>query len=141
MPTLVWMGPVVVKKNISLNSSMYFRYFVIFSLWKGRGSLFEHTCIWIPDNQIWFMPSLIRISPVVLEKILKFCQCIFVITPLGKGCCLHLNKIRYRFIYKICNTSISMSYSKYSSFEEEMDRKGGKGKFKIAKLHLITSYW
>ena len=30
-----------------------------------------------------------------------------------------------------------MSYSKYSSLEEELTRKGWKGNFKTAKLHLL----
>ena len=47
-------------------SSMYFRYFVIISLGKGRGPSFEQT--WIPFTQGCFVPSLIEIGPVVLEK-------------------------------------------------------------------------
>ena len=88
------------------------------------------------------MPSLIKISPVVLEKILKFCQCTFVITPLGKGCCIHLKKksaidfyTKYVIPSFLCLTLNILFFE-----EEEKARKGGKGKFKIAKLHLITSY-
>ena len=40
------------------------------------------------------MPSLVEIGHVVLEKIFKFCQCIFVyFLPLEKGMVLHLNKL------------------------------------------------
>ena len=43
------------------------------------------------------MLSLVEIGPVVLEKILKFCQCIFAIlllSPLEKERALHLNKLK-----------------------------------------------
>ena len=43
---------------------------------------------WIPFTQVCFVPSLVEIGPLVLEKkILKFCQCISAISllcPLGK---------------------------------------------------------
>ena len=45
---------------------MYFRYFIIISLRKGRGPLFEQT--WIPFTQRWIIPSLVEIGPLVLEK-------------------------------------------------------------------------
>ena len=52
-----------------------------------NGSSFEQT--WILFTQGCFVPSLVEIGSVVLEKkILKFCQCIFAISqlsPLGKG--------------------------------------------------------
>ena len=67
---------------------MYFRYFVIISPWKrGGGHSFEQT--WIAFTQGCFVPSLVEIGPVVLEKkILKFRLCIFTILKLsrfGKG--------------------------------------------------------
>ena len=61
-----------------LISSTYFRYFVIISPWKGWGPSFEQT--YIPFTQGCFVPSLVEISSVVLEKkIFKFHQCIFAI--------------------------------------------------------------
>ena len=45
---------------------MYFCYFVIISPWKRVGASFEH--IWIPFTQGCFVPSLVKICPVVLEK-------------------------------------------------------------------------
>ena len=48
---------------------MYFRYFVIISPWKGRDPSFEQT--WIPFIQGYFVPSLVKIGPVVLEKKMK----------------------------------------------------------------------
>ena len=44
---------------------------------KGFGLLIEQ--IWIPTTQGWFVPSLVEIGPVVLEKIFKSCQYIFAI--------------------------------------------------------------
>ena len=58
--------------------SMYFHYFVIISPSKRVGPSFEQT--WIPFTQGCFVPSLVEIGPVVLEKkIFKFHQCIFAI--------------------------------------------------------------
>ena len=49
---------------------MYFRYFVIISPWKIAGvPSFEQTCI--PFTQGCFVPSLVEIGPVVLEKKMK----------------------------------------------------------------------
>ena len=49
-----------------LISSMYFRYLVIIFLGKWLGPSFEQT--WIPFTQGCFVPSLVEIGPVVLEK-------------------------------------------------------------------------
>ena len=48
---------------------MYFHYFVIISPWKRTGPSFEQT--WIPFTQGYFVPSLVEIGPVVLEKKMK----------------------------------------------------------------------
>ena len=45
---------------------IYFHSFVIISLWKRMRSLFEKT--WIPFIKGCFVPSLVEIGPVVLEK-------------------------------------------------------------------------
>ena len=45
--------------------------------WKGRALHLNET--WIPFTQEWFVPSLVKIGPMVPEKILKICQCIFAI--------------------------------------------------------------
>ena len=84
-----WNCPVVLKKILS----MCFCYFVIISLWKGRGSP-----LGIPFTQGCLMLSLVEIGPVVLEKkIFKFCQCTFSIfckyLPLEKRHCSSLNKL------------------------------------------------
>ena len=75
--------------------SMYFRYFIIISHWKRVVPF-----IWKklnPFSQGCFLPSLVEIDSVVLEKkIFKFCQCIFSIKnylPWEKGGALHLNKL------------------------------------------------
>ena len=52
----------------------------------GKGPSFKQTVI--PFTQGCFMLSLVEIGPVILEKILKFRQCIFTISsssPLRKG--------------------------------------------------------
>ena len=49
-----------------LISSMYFHYFVIISPWKRAGPSFEQT--WIPFTQGCFVPSLVEIGSVVLQK-------------------------------------------------------------------------
>ena len=46
--------------------SMYFRYFIIISPRKRVGPTFEQT--WIPFTQGCFVPSLVEIDSVVLEK-------------------------------------------------------------------------
>ena len=72
--------------------SIYFHYFRITSLSKGRGPSFELT--WIPFTQGYFVPSLSEIGPGVLEKkIIKSCQFFFIPNnlPFGKGVTLHLN--------------------------------------------------
>ena len=47
--------------------SMIFRYFVIIPLGKRQTPSFEQT--WIAFTQGYFVPSLVEISPVVLEKV------------------------------------------------------------------------
>ena len=58
------------------NLSLYFGYFVIISPWKKAEPF-----IWTNLNSLHqkrFVPSLVEIDPVVLEKkIFKICQCIF----------------------------------------------------------------
>ena len=55
------------RKKISI-SSMYFRYFVIISPWKRVCPSFEQS--WTPITQVCFVPSLVEIGNVVLEKII-----------------------------------------------------------------------
>ena len=69
MPSLVEICPVVLEKKIF----KYFQYNLTFSLLsplgKGRDPSLEET--WIPPTQVCFVPSLVEIGPVVLEKRLK----------------------------------------------------------------------
>ena len=46
------------------------------SFWEMHGSLFEQTST--PFTQGCFVQTLVQTVPMVLEKIFKFCQCIFV---------------------------------------------------------------
>ena len=51
----------------------------------GRGLSFEQT--WKPFTQRWFMPSLVEIGQVVLEKkIFWIFSIFFLLSPLVKGC-------------------------------------------------------
>ena len=74
---------------------MYFRYFVI-SPWKRAGPFIWKT--WIPFTQGCFVPSLVEIGSVVLEKKI-FYNFVNVFSlfrnylPLEKGGALHLNKL------------------------------------------------
>ena len=59
--------------QVWLKLAMYFWYFVIISPWKIQRPSFEQT--WFPFTKGFFVPSLVEICPVVLEKkIFKFCQ-------------------------------------------------------------------
>ena len=49
-----------------LISSMYFRYFIMMSSWKRAGPFIWKT--WIPFTQECFVPSLVEIGQVVMEK-------------------------------------------------------------------------
>ena len=53
-------------RRIFLKMSMYFHNCTIISPWKRRGPSFEQT--WIPITKKSFVPSLVEISPIVLEK-------------------------------------------------------------------------
>ena len=69
VPSLVEMGSVVLEKKIFLISSMYCHYFVIISPWKRDRPFIEKT--WIHFTQGCFVPSLVEMVPVVLDK--KIC--------------------------------------------------------------------
>ena len=68
-------------------SSMYFHYFISISTWERRGPSFEQTLI--PFTQGCFVPSLVKIGPMVLEKkISKFANVFSLYRnylPLEKG--------------------------------------------------------
>ena len=66
MPSLVEIGPVFLKKIFKyfFYIILLFRYYL--PLEKGRGPSFEQT--WIPSTQGCFVPTLVEIGPVVLEK-------------------------------------------------------------------------
>ena len=66
MQNLVEIGPLVLEKKIFKMLFMYFHCFVLIYPWKTakrRGPLFEQTF-----TQGCFEPSLVEISPAVLEK-------------------------------------------------------------------------
>ena len=69
MPSLVEICPVVLEKKIFKSCQFIFNYFPIISPLEGRGPSFEQ--IWIPFTQGHFVPNLVKIGPVVLEKKMK----------------------------------------------------------------------
>ena len=75
VPRLVEIGSVVLEKKIFKFRHCLFTISQLSPLGNGRGPSFEQT--WIPFILGCFVPSLVEIGSVVLEKkIFKFCQCI-----------------------------------------------------------------
>ena len=66
VPSLVEIGPVVLKKKIFKVCQCIFAISLLSHLGKGWGPSFEQT--WILITQGCFVPSLVEIGPVVLEK-------------------------------------------------------------------------
>ena len=101
-----WNWPTGSGEEDFKNSSMYFRYFLIFSPLKGRGPSLEQSqmsmyfhyfviplekggpFIWanlnIPFVQGYFVPSLVEFDPVVLEKQMKIWKCLNLQTGDGQ---------------------------------------------------------
>ena len=90
---LVEIGSVVLEKRFFLISSMYFRKFIIISLWKRAGPF-----IWkknlIPFTQKCFMQSLVESGSMVLMKIIFLILSMYFpyYLPLEKCEALCLNK-------------------------------------------------
>ena len=85
------------RRRFFFISSMYFRYLCNYLPLEKDGAL-NLKKTWIPFTQECFVPSLVEIGPVVLEKkIFKFRQCIFaicvIISPWKRAGALHLNKL------------------------------------------------
>jgi hypothetical protein len=84
---MTYSGSLVLKKKIFKWPYPIFAFLRLSPLWRGPGPLFEQ--FRIPYTQEWFMPSLIEIGQLVLEKkIFKNFQCIFTLlwlSPLGVG--------------------------------------------------------
>jgi hypothetical protein len=75
---MTYSGSVVLEKKIFKWSHPIFAFLRLSPLWRGPGPLFEQ--FRIPFTQGWFMPSLIEIGLLVLEKkIFKNFQCIFTL--------------------------------------------------------------
>ena len=83
---MTYSGSVVLKKKIFKWPHHIFEFLWLSPLWRGPGPLFEQ--FRIPFTQGSFMPSLIEIGLLVLEKkIFKNFQCIFTLlwlSPLGE---------------------------------------------------------
>jgi hypothetical protein len=82
---MTYSGSMVLEKKIFKWPHPIFAFLKLSPLWRGPGPLFEQ--FRIPFTQGWFMPSLIKIGLLVLEKIFKNFQCIFTLwlSPLGEG--------------------------------------------------------
>ena len=79
VPTFVEVGPVVLEKKIFNSCQFIFFISQLSAIWDGLGPSFEQT--WILLTQGCFVPSLIEIDLVVLEKkTFKFHQCIYAIS-------------------------------------------------------------
>jgi hypothetical protein len=61
-----WFGLLVLKINIFKNFQCIFTLSLLSPLGEGLSPSFEQT--WIPFTQGWFVPSLLKTGPVVLEK-------------------------------------------------------------------------
>ena len=68
VPSLVEIGPVALKKVFKVCQCI-FPISLLSPFRKGLGPSFEQT--WIPNTQGCFVPSLVEIGPVVLEKKMK----------------------------------------------------------------------
>ena len=88
VPSLLEIGLVVLEKKIFKSCQCISIISQWSLLWEERGPSLQQT--WIPLTQGYFVPSLLEIGPVVLErKIFKSCQFIFIIsqlTLLWEGC-------------------------------------------------------
>jgi hypothetical protein len=83
---LTYSGSVVLEKKIFKWRHPIFAFLRLSPLWRGPGPLFEQSTI--PFIQGWFVPSLIEIGLLILEKIFKNFQCIFTLlwlSPFGEG--------------------------------------------------------
>ena len=69
---------------------MYFAISLLFSIEKQCGPKFEQ--IWILNTQGCFVPSLVEIGPVVLEKFINVFSLFHYYLPLEKGVVPYLNK-------------------------------------------------
>ena len=63
---MTYSGSVVLKKKIFKLTHPIFAFLRLSPLWRGPGPLFEQ--FRIPFTQEWFMPSLIEVGQLVLEK-------------------------------------------------------------------------
>ena len=70
VPSLVEIVPVDLEKKIDKKSQFIFIISQLPPPWEGLGSSFEQT--WIPFTRGYFVPSLVEISQVVLEKRWKY---------------------------------------------------------------------
>ena len=73
-------GPVVLKKTILKFCQCNFPLLLLSPFGNKHGTSFKQT--WIPFTKGCYVPRLVEIGPLVLEKIIEICQCIFTISYL-----------------------------------------------------------
>jgi hypothetical protein len=87
VPSLIDFGLQVLEKKIFKNVQCIFTHLLLPTLGEGQSASIEQTWIRFPHG--WFVPSLVKIGPVVLEKIFKRPQTIFTCLspppPLWRG--------------------------------------------------------
>jgi hypothetical protein len=66
VPSFIEFGLLVLEKKIFKNFQCIFTLLLLSPLWARQSPSFEQT--WIPFAQEWFMPSLVKIGTVVLQK-------------------------------------------------------------------------
>ena len=92
---MVEIGPVVLARKLFHFRWCIFAFSLLTPVGKGQGPSFYQN--WFPFTQGCFVPKLVKVGPVILEKkIFEFRQCIFAILlffPFGKGRVFYLNKL------------------------------------------------
>ena len=66
VPTLVEIGPMVLEKKIFKSRWCIFAISLLFPLGNWQGMSIEQ--IWIPFTQVFFVPNLVEIGPVVMKQ-------------------------------------------------------------------------
>ena len=103
-----WNWPCDSGEGFFFISSLYFHSFVIIPFGKSCGPSFEKT--WIPLTHGCFVPSMVEIGPMILEKVFlssslychSFVFCYYL--PLENGVVLHLNKLKSLHSMMLCTT-------------------------------------
>ena len=103
---LVKIGPEVLDKNIFKCCQCNLAFLLLSPLKKMCGPSYEQN--WIPFTQGCFVPSLVKIGPVILEKKIFNVVNVFLLFcyyfPTEKGLALHLKKLDSLYPKTLCAT-------------------------------------